>query len=59
MVLTEREKQVLELRIEQRKTLSEVGKILGISRERVRQIEVKVRKKMKYKELWEKFKEIG
>lgn len=59
MVLTEREKQVLELRIEQRKTLSEVGKILGISRERVRQIEVKVRKKMKYKELWEKIKEIG
>ena len=51
--LTDREKEVLMLRFElneDRKeyTLEEIGKKYGITRERVRQIEIKARKKLKF-----------
>lgn len=46
MTLTERETQVLKLRIEQRKTLEECAKEMGVTRERVRQLETKVKKKI-------------
>lgn len=39
MELTDREKLVLEMRYEQKLSLEKVGKTLGVSRERVRQIE--------------------
>lgn len=49
-ILTEREYQVVDLRFgisdNQEKTLQEVGKFLGVTRERVRQIEVRALKKL-------------
>ena len=48
MTLTERETQVLKLRIEQRKTLEECAKEMGVTRERVRQLETKVKKKFQH-----------
>ena len=48
MTLTERETQVLKLRNEQRKTLEECAKEMGVTRERVRQLETKVKKKFQH-----------
>lgn len=49
--LTEQEREVISLRFgleeEQRKTLSEIGRLLNISRERVRQIEIKALRKLR------------
>ena len=51
--LTDREKEVLMLRFglnEDRKeyTLEEIGQKYGITRERIRQIEIKARKKLRF-----------
>lgn len=46
-VFNEREIFVMEYRIVQLMTLEKVGKILGVSKERVRQIEENVVKKIK------------
>lgn len=46
--LTDREKRVLNLRLFDGKTLSEVGKELGVTRERIRQIESKAYRKMRH-----------
>lgn len=46
--LSEREQKVLELRFIDNLTLEECGKELGISRERVRQIEAKVIRKLRH-----------
>lgn len=49
--LTEQEREVISLRFgleeEQRKTLSEIGRLLKVSRERVRQIEIKALRKLR------------
>jgi RNA polymerase primary sigma factor len=49
--LTERERTVIELRFGLRdgrqRTLDEVGKFFGVSRERIRQIEAKTLKKLR------------
>ena len=49
--LTEQEKQVLELRFglggEQRHTLAEIGRLMDVSRERVRQVELKALRKLR------------
>lgn len=39
--LTEREKKVLELRFYRNKTLQEIGDIIGLSRDRIRQLEAR------------------
>jgi RNA polymerase primary sigma factor len=53
--LTERERRVLELRYGlsdgQPHTLEEVGKAFGVTRERVRQIEVKALRKLRHPRL--------
>merc|ERR1711939_373058 len=50
--LTEQEKQVLELRFglggEQRHTLAEIGRLMDVSRERVRQVELKALRKLRH-----------
>ena len=46
-IMQPREIQIVELRIEQQKTLQEIGEITGLTRERVRQILVNVEKKAK------------
>jgi len=58
--LTEREFIVLKLRNEQNLTLEETGKIFGVTRERVRQVETKALKKLENRreeiiceDLWE------
>lgn len=58
MTLNERETQVLKLRIEQRKTLEECAKEMGVTRERVRQLEAKVRRKISTYERKEEVMEI-
>jgi RNA polymerase primary sigma factor len=49
--LTEQERQVLELRFglegEERHTLAEIGRLLEVSRERVRQVELKALRKLR------------
>ena len=49
--LTDQEKQVLELRFglggEQRHTLAEIGRLMDVSRERVRQVELKALRKLR------------
>ena len=49
--LTAQERQVLELRFglggEQRHTLAEIGRMLDVSRERVRQVELKALRKLR------------
>jgi RNA polymerase primary sigma factor len=49
--LTAQEKQVLELRFglggEQRLTLAEIGRLMDVSRERVRQVELKALRKLR------------
>lgn len=45
--ITDKEKSILSLRFEQGKTLKEIGELLNISNERVRQIEEKAIAKMK------------
>jgi RNA polymerase sigma factor (sigma-70 family) len=45
--ITDKEKNILSLRFEQGKTLKEIGELLNISNERVRQIEEKAIAKMK------------
>jgi len=50
--LPEREKKILRMRFgfdEESKTLEEIGKIIGLSRERVRQIEKRAKEKLKNK----------
>jgi RNA polymerase primary sigma factor len=53
--LTDRERKVLELRYGltdgQPRTLEEVGKAFGVTRERVRQIEVKALRKLRHPRL--------
>jgi RNA polymerase primary sigma factor len=46
-VLTEQEQKILELRIQYEKTLCEIGKKFGLSRERIRQIEKSAIKKLR------------
>ena len=46
-VLTEQEQKILELRIQYEKTLCEIGKRFGLSRERIRQIEKSAIKKLR------------
>ena len=50
--LTEQERQVLELRFglegEERHTLAEIGRMLEVSRERVRQVELKALRKLRH-----------
>ena len=48
LVLTDKEKWVLEKRFYEEKTLEECGHILGVTRERVRQIEHKAIRKMRW-----------
>lgn len=45
--LRTREKEVLRLRDEEKKTLQEIGEIFGVSKERIRQIEARARLKLK------------
>ena len=57
--LTLREKQVLEMRmcldINSRKTLQQIGDVLGVSRERVRQIEKKALRKLRHPSRMKRF----
>lgn len=46
--LTYREQQIIGLRFDEDKSLEECGKELGVSRERVRQMEAKALRKMRY-----------
>ncbi len=50
--LTDQERQVLELRFglegEERRTLAEIGRLLDVSRERVRQVELKALRKLRH-----------
>ena len=52
MELSEKEVKVLEMR-EQKKTLEEVGKAFGVTRERIRQIEAKANEKVRMKDYFE------
>ena len=45
--LNEREIKILDLRLKQFKTLEEVGKVIGVTRDRIRQIEYKALMKIK------------
>ena len=44
--LTKREKEVIHLRYAEGKTLSEIGDIYGVTRERIRQVEQKALRKI-------------
>jgi len=46
--LTDTQKKVIDMRFYQEMTLEETGKVLGLSRERVRQIECKSLRRMRY-----------
>lgn len=46
--LTEREKDIFVMRIVDEMTLEEIGKEYGVTRERIRQIECKAQRKMRY-----------
>ena len=46
-VLNDREKHILELRYKNGMTLREVGEILGVTRQRVREIQVRILKKLR------------
>ena len=46
--LTETQKKVIDMRFKQNMSLEETGKVLGLSRERVRQIECRSLRMMKY-----------
>jgi len=46
--LTDKQKKVIDMRFKQNMSLEETGKSLGLSRERVRQIECKSLRMMKY-----------
>ena len=59
--LKERERQVIELRFgligDHPKTLDEIGKQFGVTRERIRQLESKALKKLKNKACKERLKD--
>jgi RNA polymerase primary sigma factor len=59
-ILDSREREIIELRFGLRdsapKTLEEVGRLFGITRERIRQIEVESLEKLKHKKEFESFK---
>jgi len=46
--LTDKQKKVIDMRFKQNMSLEETGKVLGLSRERVRQIECRSLRMMKY-----------
>jgi RNA polymerase sigma factor (sigma-70 family) len=55
--LTYKEQQLIGMRFDDNKTLEEVGKELGVSRERVRQLEAKALRKMRYPSRSERLKD--
>ena len=54
--LTEREKKVLKLRYQNAMTLEEVANMLGVTRERIRQIEARALRKLRHPRHWKNWK---
>lgn len=54
--LKERDRKVLEYRFKHGMTLEEVGKIYGVTRDRIRQIEAKTIRRLRNPQFWKKWK---